>query len=301
MKIGYDIYTSDLDEFDLYDYIQQHQIQIYHLQKNTMIRFSSLYKYRKILMSHEKIHYQYTIGLLGMIFRFLHKEKIIACLLSCLWLMTISSTIFDIKIFGESVAHKKMIEELIGYDQLPFLYHDSKTIYQSLKQLNHRLNWYEVIRKGSRLEIYYLPRYEEYTSDTTSYDLVASKDCVIAGFDVSKGNIVVDVNQKVNQGDVLVSHILLNSSQEEKTSEVIGKVYGYTFQKIEIEMEKTKLPLSIQYFIGLMQSRMKIDLDKDEYIVKEISLHFEEDFDKIRMSNYYVLYQVVSVVGDSYE
>ena len=45
----------------------------------------------------------------------------------------------------------------------------------------------------------------------------------------------------------------------------------------------------------------RITLDKDEYIVKEIPLQFEEDSDTIRMSNYYVLYEMIAVVGESDE
>ena len=103
--------------------------------------------------------------------------------------------------------------------------------------------------------------------------------------------------QKVNKGDLLVSQITIDSQMNEKTSEVIGSVYAYTFYKVDIEIEN-KYPIGLGYYICLLRSRMQFDLDVDERIIKEISLHFSEDLDTIRMSNYYVLYEKISIVGE---
>ena len=151
------------------------------------------------------------------------------------------------------------------------------------------------------MEIHYLPRKKMELVQFHPYDLVAAKEGVIAAFDVSRGNKVVSVNQKVQKGDVLVSHIILDSSEQEKTSEVLGKVYAYTFQRVDVEISKKSYPQAINYYLCLMKSRMSIHLDKDEHIVKEISLQFEEDSDTIKMSNYYVLYEMIAVVGESDE
>ena len=289
---GYDFYSIDFDIYDFLEYIHLHQITIYRLNKNQSYTFYSTYKYRKILIENSHIHYKYSTGIIGMFFRF-NIEKIIALLLSCIFLFGLTNTIFDVQIIGESIKHQTMIQKELNDFKIPFFY-NKKGIYKQLIKLNDHLNWYELIHKGSKIQIHYLPRYTEGIGVNHTYDLIAEKEGVIASFDVSKGNKVVSLNQKVNKGDLLVSQITLDSQMNEKTSEVIGSVYAYTFHKVDIEIEN-KYPIGIGYYVCLLRSRMQLELNEDERIIKEISLHFSEDLDTIRMSNYYVLYEKISI------
>ncbi|MGN1345059.1 MAG: sporulation protein YqfD [Traorella sp.] len=298
---GYDIYTSSLDMNELFDYISKNKIIVYNIQIKNNIRFTSQYQYRKQLSQHEQIHYLYSIGFIGMIFRFFQKDKLIAFVLMCFWLFILSNTIFEIDLYGDSREHKAIIEEIIQIEKLPFIHFNSTKLKLKLKKLNQKLDWYEVIQKGSRLEIHFLPRKVENHEEISSYSLIASKDCIIASFDVLKGNKKVKINQKVNKGDMLVSSIFVNSKNEEKTNEVIGKVFGYTFQRNDLEIKRSKWPLAVDYYVSLFLSRNQIILDEEEYIVKEIPLHFEENLDTIKISIYYVLYEIVSEVGENYE
>lgn len=296
---GYDVYQSSLDLYDLIEYIQKNNITIYHLKQNEKIFFLSTLKYRKLLLKNENIQFQYSIGFIGMLFRLvLSKEKIVAALLSCLLFVGLTHSIFKIEIYGDSILHKELIQKKLNQFKLPFFLVDHQIIYKELVKLNDHLNWYEVVQKGSNLEVYYLPRISEPIVVKNSFDLLAEKEGIIAGFDVLKGNKMVNLNEKVKKGDVLVSHITFDSQNIEKTSEVIGKVYAYTFQKVDVEIKNKNYPSGIGYMICLLKSRMSIELAEEEHIVKEISLHFSEDKDTIRMSNYYVLYEMISIVGD---
>lgn len=292
---GYDFYSIDFDIYDFLEYIHLHHITIYRLNKKQDYTFYSTYKYRKTLKENPHIHYKYSTGIIGMFFRF-NIEKIIALFLSCIFLFGLTNTIFDVQIIGESIKHQEMIQKELDGFKIPFFY-NKKGIHKKLTKLNDHLNWYELIHKGSNIQIHYLPRFKEEISVDHTYDLIAEKEGVIASFDVSKGNKVVSLNQKVNKGDLLVSQIVIDSRMNEKTSDVIGSVYAYTFHKVDIEIEN-KYPIGLGYYICLLRSRMQFDLDDDEKIVKEISLHFSEDLDTIRMSNYYVLYEKISIVGE---
>lgn len=292
---GYDFYSINIDVYDFLEYIHLHNITIYRLKKNKDYTFYSTFKYRNILKENPHIHYKYSVGLFGMFFRF-NIEKIIALLLSCIFLFGLSNTIFDVQIIGESVNHKEMIQKHLSNFRIPYFYNE-KSINKHLLKLNDHLNWYEVIRKGSKIQIHYLPRFIEETNINHTYDLIAEKEGVIASFDVSKGNKVVSINQKVNKGDLLVSKITIDSQMNEKTSEVIGSVYAYTFQRVDVDIEN-RYPIGLGYYICLLRSRMQLELGDDEKIIKEISLHFSEDLDTIRMSNYYVLYEKISIVGE---
>lgn len=302
MMKGYDVYLCTCSIEELLDYIQTRHIEIYEINTHQKILFSSILKYRKILYEHPQIHYLYTKGIIGMFFRFfLSKEKILSFLLSFCLLFIFNHTIFQVEYYGESQKHLMMIQNQLKNYQIPFLMFHSKNMLTEMKKLNEHFNWYSIIQKGSKLEIHYLPRKTFTLSQNHPYDLIATSDGVIASFDVSKGNKVVKVNQKVKVGDVLVSHILIDSKNEEKTMDVLGKVYAFTFKKVDIEIKKDKLPLGVQYYKCLLLSRMTIQLDQDEKIVKEIPLQFYEEFDKIKMSNYYVLYEMIAGVGESYE
>lgn len=292
---GYDFYTIDFDIYDFLEYVHLHNISIYRLQKNKHYTFYSNYKYRIQLKEHPDIHYKYSVGIFGMLFR-LNLEKITAFIFSCIVLFGLSNTIFDIDVIGESIEHKEMIYKSLSNFKLPFFYRE-ESIHEKIIKLNPHLNWYEIIHTGSKIQIHYLPRYKENLYVEHSYNLIAKKEGVIASFNIRKGNKIVNLNQKVNKGDLLVSNIVLDSRLEEKTSEVIGSVYAYTFKRVDVELEN-KYPIGLGYYFCLMKSRMEIDLKKDEKIIKEISLHFSEDSDTIRMSNYYVLYEEISIVGD---
>ena len=301
MNKGYHKYSTNLELKDLFQFIKDNHCSIYNLEIKNEITFYSKYKNHYLLISNEKIKYMYSIKYIGMIIRFFKIEKIISFICSILLLILLSHTIFDIQIIGDNQSINQYLNDLLNVKQLPYLIFDSKEIVERLKEANHKLNWVEVIQKGSVLKINYLPRLVIDENSYHSVDLIASKDCVIAGFDIIKGNKVVKINQNVKKGDLLVSHILLNSKLEEKTSDVIGQVYGYTFKKIEVIEKKNNLPISLQYYICLLKSRMQIELDESEMIIKEISLQFDDKSDTIRMLNFYVLYEMISIVGDSDE
>lgn len=299
---GHDVYEAFGELDQLFLYVREHKITIYHLHLSDKIFFTSTFQYRKVLSKNPQIHYLYSIGLFGMIFRFfLSKEKILAAGLSVLLFFGLSHTVFDLTVQGDSFIHQKMIEEKLSSYKLPFFYFDSKSILKKMTELNQQLNWYALYQRGSKLEIHFLSRQFLSITEVNAYDLIASKSGVIASFDVSRGNKVVKIHQKVEEGDLLVSHLLMDSSEVEKTSEVMGKVYAYTFEKVEVEFPKNHLPMSINYYLLLMKSRMMLQLDDGEHIEKEIVLHFSEDLDTIRMSNMYVLYEMISTVGAAYE
>lgn len=302
MMKGYDIYscTSSIDE--LFDYIQSQHIEIFDIKIENTITFLSTVSYRKKLYEHPQIHYLYTKGIIGMIFRFfMSKEKMISFYCQFFYFLYIHIQYLKLNIMVKVKKHLNLIQANLKKYQIPFLFLDSNEMYHQMMKLNDQLNWYALIQKGSKLEIHFLPRKTLTISKNHPYDLIATSEGIIASFDISKGIKTVKINQKVNVGDILVSHILIDSKNEEKTTNVLGKVYAFTFKKIEIEIQKDNLPLAVQYYKCMLISRMKIQLDKDERIIKEIPLQFYEDFDTIKMSNFYVLYEMIAGVGESYE
>ena len=286
-------YSTNLNIHELFDYIKINNIEIVNIQIKDKITFNSSSKYHSILIKNSNITYLYTTNLLGMLLRIFKIYKLIPIVISILLLLVFSNIIIDIEVIGESDLHKDKIIELLNIKQLPYI-SSKNSINNKLKILNKELNWYEVIQKGSKIIINYLPRINNVNTENNKIDLVASKDAIVASFDVLSGNKVVKVNQKVSKGDILVSQYIL-----ENPYDIVGKVYGYTFEKVEVVANKNDLPISFQRYILLLKSRMNIKLDKGESIVKEISLQFSEERDTIRIVNFYVLYEMISIIGES--
>ena len=302
MMKGYDVYETSYSMEELFDIIQDQKLEVFQIRQKESLCFSSVYKYRKVLTKFDQISLKNTIGIFGIINRFfLSKEKIISFLSCAIFLFFLSKTIFVFEIRGESQSHFQMVEEHLSLYKTPFLMLDKNEMTNKLTELNGQLNWYGIYQKGSRLILQFQPRKSFDVQTFDAYDLIASKSGVIAAFDVLKGTKTVKLNEYVNQGDVLVSHILLDSKNEEKTTEVFGKVFAYTFQKVNVEIKKNDLPEFLQYYECLLRSRMQIQLDEDEKIIQEIPLQFERNLDTITMTNFYVLYEMISEVGESIE
>lgn len=231
---------------------------------------------------------------------FFLKKKGLSFFLSILFWFLLSHLIFNIQILGESLNHQKLIQEsLQSYKAIPpfFLWDKNKLRQQLSDDLVEEIHWLTIHQEGGKLEIHYLPKNSQNEDTKDDLDLIAEKDGMIVAFDVKSGTKKVVINQFVAKDEVLVSHILLDSHNQEQTSLVEGKVYAYTFQEIGIEINKNSLPQFVQYYDCLLQIRQQLHeiISEGEHIVQEIPLIFEEKEDKIRMVNYYVLYEQIAV------
>ena len=101
------------------------------------------------------------------------------------------------------------------------------------EELASSLAWTEADRVGSHLTIRFTSRRSQETETIGDADLIAQRDGVIAGFDLSYGNKCVNINDVVKKGDVLVSSSMLDSLNREKHLLVKGRVFAYTWETVE--------------------------------------------------------------------
>ena len=126
--------------------------------------------------------------------------------------------------------------------------------------------------------------------------LIAQRDGIIAGFDVQHGEKRVALNQSVKKGDVLVSSLMADSRGNAEHLHVKGRVFAYTWEKVELEAERSAMPQPLQFFSMLLQARAQVSSSflKDDRIVSENILQFGEKAGKIKLVIHYTLYRDIS-------
>lgn len=303
MKIGTDAFALEAELHDFLNQVEASHWRIYNLQVKDKIYFhASLIHRHDIMRTYPLIKLLYTGGIIGMSLRgFFKIERMIAfitCL--CSWFV-LSHTIFEINILGDSPFHQEQITQELKNEALPFLLLDFEGFQEKLvNRLMPQFHWLEMNLKGSSIEIQYLGKKAIDTQELGFAGLVAKKEGVIALFDVKHGNKEVTLNQFVQKGDLLISSVIIDSMNQPKTTYVEGKVYAYTFLDLEVLVEPFSKNKAIQFFECLFEIRSQVSslLHEDEKIVLEIPLQFEVKEDKIRMKNYYVLYEQIAVIGE---
>lgn len=242
----------------------------------------------------------YSTGLLKQFLYLYHKPyRILSVFIGIGMWIILSQGVYEIKLTGENDKVKdKLLKVLEKEKKVPPFYHDD---YLSLKkylkkEMENEIAWLEIVKRGSKYEIYFTSKEYVLPHVLLREELIAQKDGVIANFELLHGEKTVQINDYVKKGDVLVKNYLVDSKNKEKDLFVEGRVYAYTWETLEIEMKRNKLPIPLQYYQMLFVLRNQVSeqfLEKDE-IVKENILHFSHDLDKIRLRVHYTLKQDIT-------
>ena len=170
-----------------------------------------------------------------------NKYMIILILISLIIMYTLTNMIFSITIMtNDSKMAKTLLNDLkeFGIDKYKFK-KNYKKIEQIKKQIltmhKDSLEWIEIESSGTKYIIRYEPRIINDTDENKEFrHIIASKDAIIKNFDVSKGQIVKEINSYVKKGDIIVSgYIYLNENIKDTVSST-GKVYGETWYNVKI-------------------------------------------------------------------
>lgn len=297
-KLGVDCYLINARLIDVIRTCKQSELDCFNIKnKDKGIQISFHIKDRnKVKQIFPNAKYLYTNGILGMFLRnFTKKERIISYLcVIALWIFY-SATLFEVNIYGESdELDYKMQHTLEKY-----MYH--KKDLDSLKKtllttFQNDISWLEVYEKGSSVNIRYSLKKHVTENMTSNQPLIAKKDGMIAYFKCDKGYKLKKVKDVVKKGEVLVDNKMLDSFNKEVEVDVDGKVYAYTWQQVEVEMNDNKMPEAINYYSMLLEARNQIDIDvqNEEKIIKENVLHFSKNKGKINLVILYTLLEDIT-------
>ncbi|MBR3694586.1 MAG: sporulation protein YqfD [Erysipelotrichales bacterium] len=304
---SYDAYTTTLTIPQLLQLIKTHHLQIRNLiQQEEHLYFEASIQSHYKLSKVSNIQYLYTTGILGTLKRTLSNTRnyysILACILS---LFLYTHTLWDIQFKGEDQILRNKILEVLQENDI-YVYKVGLTkqeilaIEESLKEeFFEEIEWLNITKQGGMLSIQFIERKEANIYPTGYEPLAATKDAVIAYFEVESGKKLVKMDQYVNKGDILVTSEVVDSKGEIKHTYVRGKVYGYTqyYKEVNIPVEYTEeymKPLAFLKALLTLRNEISKEITPGEYIQSENILQFSLTQGTIVMKIQYTLYEDIT-------
>ena len=222
--------------------------------------------------------------------------------LSVFLFINLSSRVYDIELKGDyPYIESYIIEELkkegimiysynVNDDQIDLVENNLK------ERFNNELESLELYKKGAKLIVNYKKRRKINDLVENKGSLFATKDGVIRGFEISKGNKQVKVNDFVKKGDLLVSDVIMNNKEENINIGTRGSVFASTYYFIEVHIDSVNDDVleNYVYLLDLARSKVSENINSDkEYIEKESIL--VSDLECGYMKVYYVLYEDITI------
>ena len=233
--------------------------------------------------------------LLYYIHHFSKKSMILSLIISLMLWQYLASFVYEIKVYGKGLNDHPIINQYIN--TLPKSKKALKTLKEDLQnQLSNELNWLEVIEEGCKYQIHYRIKESANQEKRQSQKLYAQEDAMIAYFDIIDGKKVVNVNDLVKKGDLLVDDKLIDYNKQSHSITSSGVVYGYTMKEVKIEQKVSKMLLPFAFYQMLLQARNEVSKDflVNDRICDENILHFSYELDTIKI---YVQYRLLKDIS----
>ena len=298
-SVGYDLYQFIGDEDAFNEFLSRYSIDVYDITYVDGIYFYTSFVYRNLLSTENTVRYIFTTGLLGMLFRnckniMFYLKIIMVC---CIWFL-LQNTTFSYEVIGnEGKLKQNIISEIEDFD-LPYFSLKVNDLKQQLyTQYHQQLSWLEVYKEGSKLYVSFSEKKHVEMSELYREPLYATKDAIIALFDVQHGRKVVNIHDFVYEGSTLVEGYMLDSYGQIKDLYVKGKVYGYTWYTIESSVIHENTHDGVLFFKLLFDCRNQVSqyITCNEKIVKETILKYTREEDKVLLKVHYTLLEDITI------
>lgn len=306
MKFGYDLYEVASDDIiSLLNSFKKDHLIVFQLTKidDNTYRFY-LPIYQRFLARKYNMQIIKSIGILYyLVVLFCKKINIIGVISFALTLLICSRFIFKVEITGNSPSNTKLVEEVlkennINAGDLKKSYQELNEIYDDLKaSFKGKIDYLNIYQEGGVLFVKYTNSVGAKEVENNFQNIYASKDGVIQSIDVSSGNIVVQVNQFVKKGDLLVSNTITSTNGENKIIATKGKVMAYTYVTYQGEIDAKKMDEGEAFSYLLYTIRAKLgSIDK---IDREKVLSYDIIDNKRVLKMQYVLIEDIAIKEES--
>ena len=306
MKLGYDLYEVVSDDIiSLLNSFKKDHLIVFQLTKidDNTYRFY-LPIYQRFLARKYNMQIIKSIGILYyLVVLFCKKINIIGVISFALTLLICSRFIFKVEITGNSPSNTKLVEEVlkennINAGDLKKSYEELNEIYDDLKaSFKGKIDYLNIYQEGGVLFVKYTNSVGAKEVENNFQNIYASKDGVIQSIDVSSGNIVVQVNQFVKKGDLLVSNTITSTNGENKIIATKGKVMAYTYVTYQGEIDAKKMDEGEAFSYLLYTIRAKLgSIDK---IDREKVLSYDIIDNKRVLKMQYVLIEDIAIKEES--
>lgn len=306
MKLGYDLYEVVSDDIiSLLNSFKKDHLIVFQLTKidDNTYRFY-LPIYQRFLARKYNMQIIKSIGILYyLVVLFCKKINIIGVISFALTLLICSRFIFKVEITGNSPSNTKLVEEVlkennINAGDLKKSYQELNEIYDDLKaSFKGKIDYLNIYQEGGVLFVKYTNSVGAKEVENNFQNIYASKDGVIQSIDVSSGNIVVQVNQFVKRGDLLVSNTITSTNGENKIIATKGKIMAYTYVTYQGEIDAKKMDEGEAFSYLLYTIRAKLgSIDK---IDREKVLSYDIIDNKRVLKMQYVLIEDIAIKEES--
>lgn len=286
-------------------------IKIYQLRKIddfTYTFFASVYTKHRLKNEFPGIEIVRRAGFLSVFVSLIHyKTTLIAFVLSIALYFICSSRIWKVSITGDSILLYDLVaEELQNHDIKvgnKVMDIDTLSVIQSkiLYENYDRIEYLSIQKKGCVIEVSFRKKREKVDQSVRGGNLYASRDGIIKSFDLLSGEKVVQINDYVKKGDLLVKDIVTSDYNEEIYVGTYGSVYAYTWYYADVE---TTIPdgdydETETFSFLLMEARHQIakNFAKDEYIYEENVLQFTRNGNHVTMRVHFTCVEDISKEG----
>lgn len=284
------VYLYEIKVFDIastLNLLKDNNVKIVDLKKiddYTYSFYCSIYKDKVIKKLINNVQIVRRDGLLNNIFSLLkYKTTILAMIISIASYIILCNRIWIININGDSNKLFDFIEEKINDEGIKV--GNKKINVNTLSEIQNKILYsnYEIIEylsiksNGCAIDVTFKKKRQETDKTKFKGNLYASRDGMIKSFDLLSGEKVVDINDYVRKGDLLVKDILTTDYNEEIYIGTYGSVYAYTWYYSTISYPINEFDSDETILANaLLDAKHQIcmNFSNNEYIYQENVLQF---------------------------
>ena len=170
-----------------------------------------------------------------------NKYLIIFIIMGIILLYTLSNIVFNIDVIHSSkeikdLVYKELKENGINKYIFKKSYEEIEKIEDKILEDNKdKIEWIEITENGTS----YIVRVEERkikedNDDSTSYDIVSTKNAIIYSIEASSGEKVKKVNDYVTKGDIIISGSITKPDGNIIVGTAKGEVYGEVWYVVDV-------------------------------------------------------------------
>lgn len=296
IKAVYQYKVKNYDISSALNKIKENKIKIYKLKKISDYEYtfySSKYKLSKIQEIFISVEVVKQTGYASIVLSLLkYKTTIICLIVSMFFYISLSNRIWIIKISGDSDSLIPFIQEelknnniSVGTKKLKI--NDISNIQNKILYSNYDvIEYLSISNNGCSINVSFKKKRKETNIDPLKGNLFAKRDGMIKSFDLLSGEKVVNINDYVKEGDLLVKDVILTDYNEEIYIGTKGSVYAYTWYYITIDTPLNTNMNDADLFSNLLllsKEQICKNFNDNEYIYSENVLQFKKDSNNVYM------------------
>lgn len=293
MKLGYDYY--ELECYDIVYWLKRfknNQVTVINLKqvKSDVYRFYiPIYQRHKV--KEFPLVFIKSIGLIHYLLIMFKPNNMIVIISSVLIITFLNTRINKIEVVGNNPTFNQTLKQYLNDNDIK-VWH-SLLDYQQINQLYNKIkdkyldtvNYLNIYQEGTNFIVEYTPVKKNQTTQLSYRSLVASKTGIITKIDVSQGNVLVQENDYVDKGAILVSNTIISTNDKTKIIPTKGKVYAYCVEDYTCTLPSNNKDDEV---FARMLLNIRSRIPKDSVIDKEIVLKYGINKDKVELKMRYV-------------